>query len=40
MLDDLPLPPAEGVITVNCLQNGEWVGWHEKNLILASVSLF
>ena len=28
MLDDLPLLPAEGVIAINCLQNGEWVGRH------------
>jgi uncharacterized protein (TIGR02058 family) len=28
MLDDLPLLPAEDVIAINGLQNGEWVGGH------------
>ena len=34
MLDDLPLPPAEGVIAVNGLQNGEWICRHGKHQIL------
>jgi hypothetical protein len=29
MLDDVLLPPAEGVIAKHGLQDGEWVGRHE-----------
>jgi hypothetical protein len=31
MLDDLPLPPTEGIVAINGLQDGEWVGGHGQS---------
>src|SRR5262245_28902340 len=38
MLDNFLLPPAEGVIAVNCLQDGEWVYRHGKSQICKNVA--